>query len=303
MRTLQEVIEKARSTTEGFNPPAEENDLARFQQIVGSLPEDVLALYRNHDGSKRLIRPYSAKLTARLIPIAEALENQLLLNRVSIPKAGTVAWLWTDDNSNYCGVYTDGLLQGFLTVLDHEDQILTPAFRSVARFMEQVLVQATDGEDPAYDISQLDREIPELTSCADHLDKEELLATNLKRLYLDEADKGLRRLYAICSICLTPFSSTSTVLSFLDDADWQIGPAAIRLLEIRRYVEAVELMETLARESGTHRGAAARFYLVRLGTVESRAAIDRLRNVLDERGRELLERLVHSPHPLPPPRW
>jgi cell wall assembly regulator SMI1 len=74
-----------------LNPPAKDDDLARFQNAVGPLPDDVIALYRDHDGSERLLRPYMATLIARLMPAAEALKNQLLLNRVAIPKAGTVA--------------------------------------------------------------------------------------------------------------------------------------------------------------------------------------------------------------------
>jgi hypothetical protein len=294
---------KTRSLFDGFNPPASEADLTELRRVVGPVPDDVLLLYQDHDGSKRLPRRGGTALTARLMPVAEMLKNQSLMDRVPIPKAGTVVWLWTDDNSNYCGIYADGPLQGFLTVLDHEEQMLTPAFRSVVCFMEQLLVQAIDGENPAYDISQLEREIPELISDTDRFDEDSRLASTIKRRYLEETNLDLRRLYAFCTICLTPFACTGEVLSFLDDADGYTAEAAILLLEVRRHTEAIERLEMLARETGTQRGQAARVYLVRMGTDESRAAIGRLRNVLDERGRELLERLVHSPRPLPPPRW
>jgi hypothetical protein len=308
---LNELIANIRSSFDGFNPPAQEEKLAELLEALGGVPDEVLALYRDHDGSVRLPRRQNSELTARLMPVSEALRFRKNPVRFieKIPKAGNWACLWTDDNSNWCGIYTDGPLSGCVTVLDHEAPMLVPAFRSIESFLMRLLAEApNDDEDDArksvaYDIAQLTREIPLKIPDPNNSAEDRRLAALFKQLHSNEHNEDLRRLYAFCSICLTPFESTGDVWSFVDDPDWQVPVAAIRLMELRRYADAVEKLERLAHEGGTHRGGAAIVYLARMDTSQSQEAVARLRKTLDGRPRDYLERLISPAHPLPEPRW
>src|ERR1035438_7102570 len=165
MAKLQEVLKEVRSLYNGLNPPASEESLTKLQSSAGPLSDEVLALYLDHDGSNSLPQRGTLVLTARLMPVAEVLTTQVAMNRIRVPKTGAPIWLWTDDNSNYCGVYTDGPLSGWVTVIDHEEPMLAPAFRSVSSFVSQLLVESPNHDNgevcdwAAYDIPQLTRKI------------------------------------------------------------------------------------------------------------------------------------------------
>ena len=93
-----------------LNPPASENDLSRLQSAVGVLPKEILDIYRFHNGSENAAADGDIWLPVWLLPIDEAIENHLEAASFLqvVPKAGKIALIWYDDNSNYVGVYTDG---------------------------------------------------------------------------------------------------------------------------------------------------------------------------------------------------
>jgi hypothetical protein len=124
-----------------------------------------------------------------------------------------------------------------------------------------------------------------------------------RQLYGNEPDGDLRRLYAFCSICLTPVESTADVLSFLEDKDMWTPEAAVRLLEVRRYREGVQQLERLAREGGPNGDSAAMRLLVRMNTNQSRLAIANLKRCLDGQKLKSLEIWVNRRFPLQPPQW
>src|SRR5439155_16487417 len=141
---LTTLIEEIRAQVDGFNPPATETDLARLHDMVGHLPDDLLLIYRDHDGSVYLPSRDPVRRTARLMPIAEVLrtKQEMAPFAKDLPAEGCVTCFWTDDNSNYCGIYTDGPLSGWLTCLNHDEPMLTPAFRSVVAFLKRLLASA-----------------------------------------------------------------------------------------------------------------------------------------------------------------
>src|SRR5262249_6910491 len=107
---LRKVISDLRSRFGGFNSSASAADLSELQASISFVPEDVLAVYRDHDGSPSLPESNGLRLAARLMPIAEVIKTERAMRGYTntLAKAGELAWLWTDDNSNYCGIYTDG---------------------------------------------------------------------------------------------------------------------------------------------------------------------------------------------------
>jgi hypothetical protein len=309
MAKLQEVLKEVRSLYNGFNPPASEESLTKLQSSAGPLSDEVLALYLDHDGSNSLPQRGTLVLTARLMPVAEVLTTQVAMNRIRVPKTGAPIWLWTDDNSNYCGVYTDGPLSGWVTVIDHEEPMLAPAFRSVSSFVSQLLVESPNHDNgevcdwAAYDIPQLTRKIPTLVPDPANFQQDRELSEHFRQKFRNEGDDGLRRLYAFCTICLTPFECTGEALAFLDEKDMWTPGAAIRLMELRRYPDAVERLERLAQLGIINTSNAALSYLVRLNTSQSREAISRLKTTLVGHSLRHLERLMNPLKPLPTSKW
>src|SRR5690349_10093411 len=112
--TVQQLIRRMRELYDGFNGRASDADLWTLQDVVGLMPDDVLAIYRDHDGSARRPERGDACLPARLMPIDEVVELQPALHDALSQNAmiGRIAWLWADDQSNYAGLYTDGPLAG-----------------------------------------------------------------------------------------------------------------------------------------------------------------------------------------------
>jgi hypothetical protein len=304
---LREVISSTRSKFSGFNPPAMTNDLVKLQESLGVPPEDVRLLYQDHDGSDHLPRVDGASLAARLMPIAEVIKTRDAMEAYAnaLPKVGEIAWLWTDDNSNYCGVYTDGMLRGWLCVLDHEEPMLTPAFRSIASFMSRLLADAIteEGERGASDLPQLRREIPRTSDDSSHLQQDRELALKFRQRYSEETDDDLRRLFAFCSICLTLVEDTKDVIVFLRDKDMWTPEAAVRLLEIRRWLGEVEQLEELALEGKPNGDGAAMRLLARMNTKLSRQAVARLKHALQGTKLKTLEMWTDRRLSLQPPRW
>jgi hypothetical protein len=300
---LREIIREMREVVQGFNPPADAGALAKLEGLAADIPADVVHLYRDHDGLDAIPLANGSMFAARLMPVEQAMKTQIAMNSIAdLPKCGSVLWLWTDDNSNYCGVYTDGPLAGWLTVFDHEEPMLVPAFRSVASFMEALLNEAMKEEedDPAIDVPYVPRELPETSVDCAHYEGDKLLAERFSQLYADEQDGELRRLYAFCAICLTPFQDTEKVLRFLEMDDMWIPEAAVNLLGVRRWERGVPQLERLAREGRMNGDSAAMRHLLRMGTAESQDAIARLHKLLKGQKLQLLEQWSRGSLP---PRW
>jgi hypothetical protein len=304
---LQSLIHQFRIGFQGFQPAASDETLAKLQRACGVLPEQILAVYRDHDGFDPALAEEDTSLPVRLMPIAEVLDtrDQMTAYEKKLPMVGPVAWFWTDDNSNYAGVYLDGPLVGWVTVLNHEEPELTPAFRSVESFMSHMLANTLGNpKERAFDdIPSLRREYPKIAPDGAQAEQDWLLAELFIKQRQDEVDKELSRLFAICAICLTPFEKTSEVFVFFDADDMWIPEAAVRLLEVRRWREGVEQLERLAHDGYPNGDRAAMRLLSRMNTNQSRQAIMRLRQSLKDQKLKALEMWADRRMPLPPPRW
>jgi len=301
---LREIIKEFRTEFANLNMPASTEDLRDLEHAIGGLPDQVLILYRDHNGSAQLPQVRDRKLAARLMPIEEVITTQAALNRLrdSLPTIGALAWLWSDDNSNYCGVYMDGPLRGWLCILDHEEPILTPAFRSIESFMSRLLSEARQTEQSgACDIPSVPRGVPGSVPDGGN-DKSDLqLALHFREQYNAESLEAMRRLCAFCSICLTPYGSTAEVTPFLEDRDMWIPEAAVRLLELRHWEGGTEQLEKLAREGSPNGDTAAMRLLAQMNTDESRSTIARLRQSIQGRKLRALEMWTRARTPIQPP--
>jgi len=302
--TLLEIVKEFHTESATFNPPASADDLRDLEHAFNGLPDQAFFLYEDHNGSAQNPQVGDRDIAARLMPIKEVIETQAALTmlRDSLSTIGSLAWLWTDDNSNYVGVYTDGPLHGLLCILNHEEPILIPAFRSIESFMYRLLSEARHkGQDGAYDIPSVPQDFPQSVPDVANDESDMQLALLFRERYRSETSEDMRRLCALCSICLTPIESTAEVTPFLEDPDMWVPEAAIRLLELRSWKESTEQLEKLAREGHPNGDAAAMRFLARMNTNESRSTIARLRQSLQGQKLKALEMWTRAP--LHPPTW
>lgn len=289
---FSEVLSKTRNVFSGLNEPASEKNLSKLTNEFGPLPDDALAVYRDHDGANNLPESLTRRAFARLMPVDEVISTcDRLRALTTIPAIDQVCLLWTDDNSNYCGVFTEGPLKNYLAVLDHEEPILAPAFRSIPSFMSRLIDEACEpnGDSSVCDLPSLKRETPELVANEKTAADDLLLASKLTGLYTATTDEGLRRFYAICSICLTPFGRSEDTFPFLQADDMWIPEAAVNLLEARHWKGCVAQLEVLAREGHPNGDSAAMRLLARMKNEESSQAIERLRGALHGQKLQTLE--------------
>ena len=303
---LQEIIHEFHTEFTNLNLPASTEDLRDLEQAIGGLPDQALILYKDHNGSAQVPQARDRKLAARLMPIGEMIATQATLTKVlgGLPAIGPLAWMWSDDNSNYCGVYTGGPLRGWLCILDHEEPILTPAFRSIESFTSRLLTEARRKEQSsARDILSVPREVP--GSVPDEVNDEPdlRLALHFREQYNHESREAMRWLCAVCSICLTPFGNTADVTAFLEDRDTWIPEAAVRLLEIRNWKAGTEQLEKLAREGRPNGDSAAMRLLARMKTADAYQSIARLKGHLQGQKLKALEMWTRPGIHLQPPSW
>jgi hypothetical protein len=306
---LPDLLRQLRDRYDGFNPPATAADLARLQSTLGPLPDEVLALYRDHDGSPAAPLRDGAWLPTRLLPTNEALDITQTLRSFDNPSLGDVAWLWTDDNSNYAGVYTTGPAAGFVVIFAHDEPSLAPAYRSVAAFLQHLIDSApkpaADGSeddfdnDAAIDIPTIPRQLPVTEDDPAHRESDRALARALLDSYERETDPDRRRLYAQSAVALTPVADTASVTPLLFDPDMWTPEAPVALFELRNHTAATPDLERLARAGQANGDSAALRLLAKWNTPESRAALARLRQHPSPDKRKLVEQIVRmwSPEP------
>ena len=286
----------------------DKQELEAFSQSVGGLPEGVLELYRAHNGSAQLPTEGSYSLPVRLMPVQEARDTTESLGEIDelTSPVGRIAWLWTDDNSNYVGAFTTGRLAGLLVKLIHDEPSLAPSYRSVTSFLTH-LPSYSPTEAPTKevvrDLYSLPQDLPATEDDPRYVESDRQLARHFAELALAESDVDTRRQFAECSICLTPVADTAEVVRFFVEDDMWTPALAVRLIELRGYGECVAELEQLAREGRPNGDSTAMRCLTRLNTQPAAEALGRLQAELSGQKLKLLQHWTRMKDRLTPPRW
>ena len=305
--TISELVTQLKSTFEGFSPAASKEDLRKLEQLMGPIPADLLALYNNHDGSPNAPGNDEGFLAARLMPISEVLDTNEQMAHENLAELGKVVWLWNDDAGNLLGLYTTGLFSGWLTKYDHEESLLIPAYRSIHSFMKAMLSNATfpDEDARACDLIGLERDIPAI-----HMDDPIYVASDkkLREQCVEMADKcdddeNVRMLYVMSIIALTPVTETERLTDFFEVEDIWIPEAAVRLMDMREYYDAIPAVEKLAKESDGNAVSAATRMLVRADNEKAKAAVERLKTSLKGTNLQWLNQWLDGRGVLRAPGW
>ena len=120
-------------------PGLDDEALGRLDEAVGvALPESVRALYRACGG---LDEEALEHLPMRLMSPDELIDTAKVLftDMVEVYSPATAVYIFTDDNSNWAGIYDRGPLSGMATVLDHDERSRVPRWRDLASLLHRLV--------------------------------------------------------------------------------------------------------------------------------------------------------------------
>ena len=204
-------------------------------------------------------------------------------------KEAGVRYFWTDDNSNYCGLYVGGRLKGRLCVFDHDAPDLTPRFRSLRSFWHHWL----DAHRRGVEWHEMGFDYPPSAPGGDPADTGRDRAD--ARWYLQVADNAEtedeRNAAPFYAMALAPHEDHDTVLRFAWHEDMWVQERACQQIGLRRYAFAVPLLREAAVR-GMHNGrTAARIALARIATPEALDALVSLGELTTQQAAAVTERL------------
>jgi hypothetical protein len=283
LRDLYEARERAASTM----------SLQRLIDRAGALPPLVEALYRDFDGCAQARMKHCMAQGMRPMPIDEVLQMSPILNEYS-EDAGcwldSIVWLWTDDNSNYFGLYTQGPCAGFAVRLMHDDWDLSPTHRD-AEELFGAIVTALE-RDRYADVHDVPRSLPRAARTPAH-DADELALALRYQALLESTDNEIERSAAAgCFLALLPFGETERAVALFDDPDMYVQERAAALLGQRSWRAGVPALERLARRGQGNGASQAMRVLADMGTHQSEAALERLADELEGPGRRMLSQIL-----------
>lgn len=305
---LPALLKRFDAFAEELNPPASSRDLTRLKKLFGGdVPGDLLQVYRHHNGADSCPMVDDILLPVRLIPIHELPEIQELMVPVwaRTERLGNVVWLWSDDNSNYVGLYTSGPVKGWLTVYNHEGGPIPVAYGSTSSFLRCLvdsMAQDADDEDAPSHAVSIPREVPRRAHDSSTADQEWALAQELLRIAKSKPKGDAQRPYLYGSILLTPFDRTNAIEPLLDEDDMWTPALVADVMRWRRYAGAVD---RLGRMVESNEDSAAIAALVQLGTPEAKSELTRLKSVVSPVCRKAIEResKFRSREPFPVRGW
>ncbi|MGE7112536.1 hypothetical protein [Lysinibacillus sp. NPDC047702] len=220
------------------------NQISTFLNI--SLPQEVMNAFDNPIYMKR-----KNDFLIRLLSFEEATEMYLYLNEDI--NSSEVFPLWTDNDSNYVGVYMFGSLTGKVCFINHEEIDLSPVYPNVQTFIKILL------ENHESDWYELPKYYPMSKEHTDVLllrqDVQAII--ELKNLLKNpELDEEKRTQYMFSIMALTPYTQLHEIIPLLEDMDMWVQERAAEILGFHRYLPAREKLNWV-KEHGQYNGKMA----------------------------------------------
>lgn len=245
-------------------PPASDAQLEAAAQVMEmQWPENVRALYLVHEGTapERLADDWQDHWQAQLDHDEDATPQGPYLMTLDEATAwytdtqglfpDDVRFFWTDDNSNYVGLYIQGPLQGMVCVLSHDGGSFVPTFRHLQDFLAWV------SEHPSEDIFDDSTYVPAFPVAGSDPSHDEADWERAQALFAtaDESEDNPR---LACAMSLTPYGHSDVLLPYLDHADFYVVERAVDILALRRFERAYKRIEGLAGDQHNSSNGAAR---------------------------------------------
>lgn len=220
------------------------NQISTFLNI--SLPQEIMNAFDNP-----IYLKHKNDFMIRLLSFEEATEVYLYLNEDV--NSSEVFPLWTDDNSNYVGVYMIGSLTGKVCYINHEEIDLSPVYPNIQTFIKNLL------ENPESDWYELPKYYPLSKEHTDDLllRQDVQAIVELKNLLkTPELDEEKRTQYLFSIMALTPYTQLHEIIPLLEDSDMWLQERAAEILGFHRYLPAREKLNWV-KEHGQYNGKMA----------------------------------------------
>nr|WP_246580813.1 SMI1/KNR4 family protein [Deinococcus aestuarii] len=250
-----------------WNLPATEEELqAAARTLEITWPPEVEVLYRQHNGANGLADDWEEQWAERLNENEDTYPQVPRL--MTLPEAeefhedsreimnSEVRFFWTDDNSNYVGVYVFGALAGCVCLFRHDEPDSSPRFRSIHEFL--TITTSNPLLDPFHD-EEFTTTYPVLRSDKAYVEGDWNKAEACFALVTDHND-GESQLLASAMI-LTPYERSDALIPYLGSPDFFVAARAARILGARRYAPAKPLLQQLAQNGVSNARSAAQIAL------------------------------------------
>lgn len=215
-------------------------------------PEDIRALYERHNGAGH-INGDAELLSPRLMPLAEV---QSFFEETREFMNPEVRFFWTDDNSNYVGVYVDGPLLGCVCLVSHSEPNSAPRFRDVPDYLQAVSARP---EVDVFDSCEFATTYPVLSHDARHAEADWQKAQAMYARVKDHNDGESQALAS--AMALTPYEQSEMLMRYLESPDFWVAERAVDILGARRYAPARDVIERLASQGLANAKTAAQLAL------------------------------------------
>ncbi|MGG4502054.1 HEAT repeat domain-containing protein [Paenibacillus polymyxa] len=176
------------------------------------LPDDTLEALLIHRKKQE-----GQKVQLRLLSEQELAESIEWMAQIEVFKY--IIPLWTDDHSNYVGLYVEGPLAYKLCYINHEETDLSPMYRSTASLIAEL------EQNPELDWEQLRKDYPSDNDISTEQLAEDIRCMHELQAILEkdssmEDDVRCQLLYSLMAI--TPVSEADSLLPYVDDEDMYV---------------------------------------------------------------------------------
>jgi hypothetical protein len=146
--TVQTYVDYLAAVGMRAEPGLDAKAVKRLERALGArLPDPVRQLYGECGGLRT--QRWTGMPPMRLMRPEEVIEDAEVLRDCADTYSPSAAarYLFTDDSSNWVGVFVRGRLTGKMTILDHEEPEQDPRFRDVSSFLDKLIDAARRGLD------------------------------------------------------------------------------------------------------------------------------------------------------------
>ena len=252
-------------------PPATDSELASLERLLNGSIDVLWRLYSQANGSVTSPGIGGGCLPLRLMPIHEVLQLQGELSSIPYVHLYRPIWVFTDDTSNYAGVYTAQPLRAYATILDHDEDDASPRWVGVESLLRSAM--SLNGDEYACDTPAMQSDLPCSTRPTVY---EEAFAKSLLVLARDEPDHDLCRAQVFMAARFVSPPRAEVLSVFLQDQDMWIPERVAEMYGDWGWEPSVNALAALAERGVPNGDVAAVRALFKMRSKSAKAAIQRL---------------------------
>lgn len=184
--------------------------------------------------------------------------------------------IFSDDNSNYVGIYHCGPLEGKIRYLNHEETDLSPGYRNIENLVNNMLKY------PYYEWEELPHDYPTLEAEDKKFeeDSNRVICEIDKIISNEDMDEDYKQQLIYSKLTMMPYLETEKLYSYLISDDMYIQEKAVEIIRKRKYKPAAEHLYEVAKNGMQNGKILAIKALREINTKECNEYIKELKNIL-----------------------